>query len=55
MPIELSSVATIRSAAPAITALPAKHRPFTTAMRGTTPDRPAHNANARTSNEDTVG
>ena len=49
MPIEASSVATIRSEQPAITALPAKQRPLTTAMRGTTPDSPAQSANARTS------
>ena len=40
MPIEASSVATIRSEQPAMTALPAKQRPFTTATRGTRPDKP---------------
>ena len=38
MPIDASSVATIRSEQPAITALPAKQRPLTTAIRGTRPD-----------------
>ena len=34
IPIETFSVATIRSEQPAITALPAKQRPLTTAIRG---------------------
>src|SRR4051794_17002226 len=55
MPSELFSVATIRSEQPAITALPAKHLPATTAMRGTTPDRRAHSANARVSSAETAG
>ena len=38
MPIDASSVATIRSEQPAITALPAKQRPLTIAIRGTSPD-----------------
>ena len=38
MPSEVFSVATIRSEQPAITALPAKQRPATTAIRGTTPE-----------------
>ena len=42
MPIDESSVATIRSEQPAITALPAKQRPLTTAMRGTRPESFAH-------------
>ena len=37
IPMEVSSVATIRSEQPAMTALPAKHRPLTTAIRGTSP------------------
>ena len=45
----------MRSEHPAITALPAKQRPFTTAMRGTTPDSAAHNLKARTSSDETVG
>jgi len=55
MPIDTSSVATIRSEHPAITALPAKQRPFTTAIRGASPLRPAHRANARTSSALTTG
>ena len=55
IPIEVSSVATMRSEQPAITALPAKQRPLTTAMRGTTPDSAAHSLKARTSSEETVG
>ena len=55
MPIEVSAVATIRSEQPAITALPAKQRPLTTAMRGTTPDSAAHSLKARVSSDDTVG
>jgi hypothetical protein len=38
MPIDASRVATMRSEAPAMTALPAKQRPYTIAIRGTTPD-----------------
>ena len=48
-------MATIRSEHPAITALPAKQRPLTTAIRGTTPDSDAHSAKARTSSDETVG
>ena len=55
MPSELPSVATMRSAQPAITALPAKQRPWTTAIRGASPERPAHSANARTSSAETTG
>ena len=55
MPSETFSVATMRSEHPAMTALPAKHRPLTTAMRGTTPDKPAHSANARVSRAETTG
>ena len=40
MPSEMFSVATIRSEQPAITALPAKQRPATTAIRGTRPESP---------------
>ena len=40
MPSETFSVATIRSEQPAITALPAKQRPATTAIRGTMPRQP---------------
>jgi hypothetical protein len=55
MPSETFCVATIRSAQPAITALPAKQRPATTAMRGTSPDRRAHSAKARVSSAETTG
>ena len=55
MPIEASSVATMRSEQPAMTALPAKQRPLTIAIRGTSPDSPAHSANARTSSAETTG
>ena len=40
-------MATIRSLQPAITALPAKQRPWTIAIRGTLPASRAHSANAR--------
>ena len=55
MPSDAFFVATIRSDAPAMTALPAKQRPCTTAMRGTTPDSLAHSAKARVSSADTTG
>ena len=55
IPIDASLVATIRSEVPAMTALPAKQRPLTIAMRGTTPDSCAHSLNARVSSDDTVG
>ncbi len=55
MPSEMLSVATIRSEQPAITALPAKQRPCTIAIRGTTPDSRAHSANARVSSAETTG
>ncbi len=55
IPSDASRVASMRSEAPAMTAFPAKHRPFTMAMRGTTPDNLAHNANARVSSADTTG
>ena len=55
MPIDASSVATIRSEHPAITALPAKQRPLTIAIRGTTPDSAAHSLNARASSAETTG
>jgi hypothetical protein len=55
MPIDVSAVATIRSEQPAITALPAKQRPLTIAIRGTTPERLAQSANARVSSADTTG
>ncbi len=48
------SVATIRSDEPARTALPAKQRPDTTAMRGTTPDRRPQRAKARVSRAETT-
>ena len=54
MPIDTSSVATIRSEQPAITALPAKQRPFTIAIRGTSPDSRAQSANARTWSAETT-
>ena len=53
MPIEASSVAMIRSEQPAMTALPAKQRPLTIAIRGTSPDSPAHSAKARASSAET--
>ncbi|SKS39265.1 Uncharacterised protein [Mycobacteroides abscessus subsp. abscessus] len=55
MPIDVSLVATIRSEQPAMTALPAKHRPLTTEIRGTTPDSAAHSLKARTSSIETTG
>jgi hypothetical protein len=55
MPIETFSVATIRSEQPAITALPAKHRPATTAIRGTSPESRAQRAKARASSAETTG
>ena len=54
MPSETFAVATIRSEQPARTALPAKQRPATTAIRGTTPERPAHSAKARVSSAETT-
>ena len=47
MPSAVLSVATIRSEAPASTALPAKQRPETIAIRGTTPGEPAPRARTR--------
>ena len=55
IPSEAFSVATIRSAQPAITALPAKQRPATTATRGTTPASLAQSAKARVSSAETTG
>lgn len=55
MPIEASDVATMRSEQPTITALPAKHRPLTTAIRGTRPLSLAHSANARVCSHETAG
>jgi hypothetical protein len=49
------TVATMRSEQPAMTALPAKQRPLTTAIRGTSPDSRAHSLNARVSSAETVG
>ena len=54
MPSDTSSVATIRSEEPAITALPAKHRPETTAIRGTSPESRAQSAKARVSSAETT-
>ena len=54
MPRAVLSVATIRSAAPASTALPAKQRPETTAIRGTSPESRAQSANARVSSAETT-
>ena len=48
-------MATIRSEQPAITALPAKQRPLTIAMRGTRPDSAAQSLNARASSAETDG
>ncbi len=48
-------MATIRSEQPAITALPAKQRPETTATRGTTPESFAQSAKARVSSQETTG
>ena len=55
MPSETFSVATIRSEQPAITALPAKQRPATTAIRGTSPESFAHSAKALVSRAETTG
>jgi hypothetical protein len=55
MPSDESRVATIRSEQPAMTALPAKQRPLTIAMRGTLPDSAAHSAKARTWSDETTG
>jgi hypothetical protein len=55
MPSETFSVATIRSEQPAITALPAKQRPATTAIRGTRPESRAQRAKARVSSAETTG
>ena len=55
MPSDASSVATITSEHPAITAFPAKQRPLTIAIRGTFPDSAAHSANARTWSAETAG
>src|SRR3954470_1086730 len=55
MPSEAPRVATIRSLHPAITALPAKQRPWTIAIRGTLPASRAHSANARVCSQDTPG
>ena len=54
MPSEEPSVATIRSDAPAITALPAKQRPATIAMRGTRPESRPQRAKARVSSAETT-
>ena len=54
MPSAVLSVATIRSEAPARTALPAKQRPLTIAIRGTTPDSRAQSAKARVSSAETT-
>ena len=54
IPSEVLSVATIRSEAPAITALPAKQRPATIAIRGTTPESRAQSAKARVSSAETT-
>ena len=55
IPSEVFSVATIRSEQPAITALPAKQRPATTAIRGTSPESFAQSAKARVSSAETTG
>ena len=55
IPSETFSVATIRSEQPAITALPAKQRPATTAIRGTSPESLAQSAKARVSSAETTG
>ena len=49
MPSAVLSVATIRSEAPARIAFPAKQRPLTIAIRGTTPESRAQSAKARVS------
>ncbi len=54
MPSAMSSVATIRSALPASTALPAKQRPETIAIRGATPESRAQSAKARLSRAETT-
>ena len=48
-------MATIRSEQPASTALPAKQRPATIAIRGTSPESRAQSAKARVSSADTTG
>ena len=55
MPRDASSVATMRSEQPAMTALPAKQRPLTIAIRGTRPESLAQSAKARTSSAETIG
>ena len=55
IPSDAFAVATIRSEQPAITALPAKQRPWTIEIRGTCPDNLAQNANARVCSDETVG
>ena len=48
-------MATIRSEQPASTALPAKQRPWTIAIRGTSPESRAQSAKARVSSAETTG
>ena len=55
IPRAMLSVATIRSALPASTALPAKQRPATIAIRGASPEIRAQSANARVSRAETTG
>ena len=52
--MEAFSVTMIRSEQPAITALPAKQRPDTIAIRGTSPESPAQSAKALVSSPDTT-
>ena len=54
MPRAMFSVATIRSEDPASTALPAKQRPATIAIRGTTPESRPQSAKARVSSAETT-
>ena len=54
MPSAVLSVATMRSEAPAITALPAKQRPATIAIRGTRPESLDQSANALVSSAETT-
>ncbi len=54
MPSAMLSVATIRSEEPARTALPAKQRPATIAIRGTIPESRPQSAKARVSSAETT-
>ena len=55
MPMLASGVAMMMSQQPSSAALPAKQLPDAMPMRGTSPDRRAHNANAMVSSPATIG